>query len=221
MSTARRLTALTAFTVTALVAPVGAAMAVTPKAPVNDVITAKQFPGFTVTQKPRVSKPSSSTDATCDVPQPAESVAVETSLTSTRKVSSTVARSTGVSEVLLRVSTWQQAHVYFTKLRYVLGTCKASQDGATITSTLEAAPAVAGTDEAYVATVSITSASAAATSLTTRAYVYRVGRDLILISPNQATATTADKKVTIKFEDTAAVRQLGVRGVQAALARLG
>lgn len=212
--------ATSAGTVALMVLPAGGALAA-PRAPLNNVITAKQFPGFTVTDKPVVFEDSNGTDGPCDVPAPADSVTVTTTLSREAKVSSGATRTTLVTETLTRVRTWQQAHIYFAKFRAVLTVPSCStikEDGETTTVTVLPTAHVAGSDEGFAVKVAIKGDSDSKT-LTTTSYVHRAGRDFILITPAQIVSTRGDQGTTT-FEDTTAVRALGEKAVKAALTRL-
>lgn len=218
MSVTRRVTAGATLAAALVALPVGAAQAAVPKAPVNDVITAAQFPGFKVVEKPTITKADTSTPDVCDIKDPADAVGVITSLVQTKKVSATVTTSLSVSEQLVRVSTWQAAHVYFAKVRGVLRSCSTTDGDAHLVSTAEAAPVLPGSDEAFVAVETITSKSE---TLTARISTYRAGRDIVIVTATQATATTSGKDVKVTLADTATTRALAQKAVVAALARLG
>lgn len=217
MHAAGRITATGSLAIGMAVLPTAGAQAA-PKPPVNNLITAKQFPGFSVSEKPAVLERDEPTGDPCDVVQPTDSVNVGTTLTRTTKVNGRVTRATALSEELVRLRTWQAAHVYFAKARAVLGvpSCTAAEDG--VTSTVTVQPAAApGSDEGFTALATI---SEGGESLTVRIYVHRAGRDVIIVTPTTVVLTGTGDDATVTIEENAATRNLGRLGVAAALERL-
>lgn len=221
MRAAGRVTAVVgAVVVVAAVMPATSAQAA-PRPPVNNVITAKQFPWFKVTEKPAVQEREKPSSEPCAVNTPEDSVAVGTTLTREIKVNSRTTRSLGLDQQLLRLRTWQDAHVYFAKARAVLGVpscASGTENGLTSTTTVLPA-AAAGSDEGFTALTTITGGDG--DTLKLRLYIHRAGRDIILISPSSTVLTKSGDDIDARFEDNAATRNLGRQGVAAALARLG
>lgn len=201
----------------AVVPTVGAVGA--PRAPVNNVITARQFPGFTVTDTPAVLPTEEPFDDPCEASQPTDSVTVYTRLERTTEVSDTVTRQVSVTQLLLRFRTWQQAHIFFAKDRAVLRVpaCTAPDDGAGTSTTTVEPSTVRGADEGFVAAARYAEGGRVDRD---RVYVHRIGRDIVVIRPQGAVFRGSREDREVTFEDTAATRNLGRLGVAAAIERL-
>lgn len=220
---------LVSATVLSAIALPGSASAATPADPglVNRLLTAKQFPGYTVLSKPTI-EPNTTKSGPCELADVPGTTHASVALGVARKSGSRIV-STGVTESVSELPDAAAARALFVSSRATVKKCdpSGSAKGVTIKSTVRVGPApvVPGASHAYAFTVRTTATTLVkgkriSASGVSRAVVYLSGRYVVAINPVRAITTGTGASARVSGQDSAFTRRLGTRAATLAVANL-